>query len=68
MPAADSLACGALPLGLAHGVAMKRAVAQGQTVTWADVAAIDSDAARFRREMEQAFAAELGADRAQRAS
>ena len=68
MPAADSLACGGLPLGLAHGVAMKRAVAQGQTVTWADVAAIDSDAARFRREMEQAFAAELGADRAQRAS
>lgn len=67
MPAADSLACGALPLGLAHGVAMKRAVAQGQTVTWADVAAIDSDAARFRREMEQAFAAELSADRAQRA-
>ncbi|MCE9641791.1 MAG: flagellar biosynthesis protein FlgA, partial [Betaproteobacteria bacterium] len=68
MPAADSLACGGLPLGLAHGVAMKRAVAQGQTVTWADVAAIDSDAARFRREMEQAFAAELDADRAQRAS
>lgn len=68
MPAADSLACGGLPLGLAHGVAMKRAVAQGQTVTWADVAAIDSDAGRFRREMEQAFAAELGADRAQRAS
>jgi predicted homoserine dehydrogenase-like protein len=68
MPAADSLACGGLPLGLAHGIAMKRAVAQGQTVTWADVAAIDSDAARFRREMEQAFAAEPGASRAQRAS
>ena len=67
MPAADSLACGGLPLGLAHGVALKRAVAKGNTVTWADIAAIDSDAARFRREMEQAFAAELDAVRASRA-
>ena len=66
MPAADSLACGGLPLGLAHGVALERAVAKGGVVTWSDVAAIDSDAARFRREMEQAFAPELGAGRAQR--
>ena len=29
MPAADSLACGGLPIGLAHGVALKRAVAKG---------------------------------------
>jgi predicted homoserine dehydrogenase-like protein len=55
MPAADSLACGGLPLGLAHGVALRRAVARGATVTWADVPEIDSDAARFRREMEQVF-------------
>jgi predicted homoserine dehydrogenase-like protein len=55
MPAVDSLACGGLPLGLAHGVALRRAVARGATVTWADVPEIDSDAARFRREMEQVF-------------
>jgi predicted homoserine dehydrogenase-like protein len=61
MPAIDSLACGGLPLGLAHGVALKRAVACGGTVTWNDVAEIDNDAARFRREMEQAFATELKA-------
>jgi predicted homoserine dehydrogenase-like protein len=67
MPAADSLACGGLPLGLAHGVALKRAVAQGGTVGWSDVAAIDSDAARFRREMERSFAAEAGARVALRA-
>jgi predicted homoserine dehydrogenase-like protein len=67
MPAADSLACGGLPLGLAHGVALKRAVAKGATVGWSDVAAIDSDAARFRREMEQSFAVEPGTRGAQRA-
>ena len=65
MPAADSLACGGLPLGLAHGVALKRAVAKGRVVGWSDVAAIDSDAARFRREMEQSFAAEWGTGGAQ---
>jgi predicted homoserine dehydrogenase-like protein len=60
MPAADSLACGGLPLGLAHGVKLTRAVIKNHTVTWNDVVAIDNDAARFRREMELTFAAELG--------
>ena len=68
MPAADSLQCGGLPLGLAHGVALKRAVAKGRAVTWDEVAAIDNDAARFRREMEKSFSAKPGADRAERAS
>jgi predicted homoserine dehydrogenase-like protein len=67
MPAADSLACGGLPLGLAHGVALKHAVAQGHAVTWADVATVNSDAARFRREMEQCFAAGATVPHAQRA-
>ena len=58
MPAADSLACGGLPLGLAHGVKLARAVARGVALTWYDVAAIDSDAARLRREMEAVFARE----------
>ena len=57
MPAADSLACGGLPLGLAHGVALKRAVAKGEAVKWSDVGEIDNDAARFRREMERVFGA-----------
>src|SRR3990172_1008784 len=38
MPAADSLAMGALPLGLAHGVKLARAVAAGETLRWSDVA------------------------------
>jgi predicted homoserine dehydrogenase-like protein len=68
MPAMDSLACGGLPLGLAHGVALKRAVAQGDPVKWSDVAEIDSDAARFRREMERVFAAESASAAAPRAN
>ena len=58
MPAADSLALGALPLGLAHGVRLLRSIARGQPVKWSDVA-LDAGnaAAAFRREMEAAFAA-----------
>jgi predicted homoserine dehydrogenase-like protein len=60
MPAADSLACGALPIGLAHGVTLTRAVAAGDSVGWNDVA-IDAGlpAVAVRREMEAAFAARL---------
>ncbi|MEM9141119.1 MAG: SAF domain-containing protein, partial [Pseudomonadota bacterium] len=36
-PAAASLSQGALPLGLAHGVALKHPVSQGQIVRWSDV-------------------------------
>jgi predicted homoserine dehydrogenase-like protein len=54
MPAKDSLAIGGLPLGLAHRVKLKRAVAAGQPVRWQDVAIDASDpAVRFRREMER---------------
>lgn len=61
MPAADSLAVGGLPLGLAHGVTLKRRVAAGAPVRWADVT-IDmrSQAVRFRREMEKSFAQSRG--------
>lgn len=55
MPAADSLARGALPIGLAHRVALRRGVAEGAVLTWDDVAALDSPAVRVRREMEQRF-------------
>ena len=52
MPAADSLRAAALPIGLAHRVKLTRDVAVDQAVTWNDVAVPDSQAVRFRREME----------------
>jgi predicted homoserine dehydrogenase-like protein len=56
MPAADSLALGGLPLGLAHGVKLARAVAANAPVRWDDVEYdANSDAVRFRREMERLF-------------
>ena len=55
-PASKSLQFGALPIGLAHGVKLKRAIKEGETVRWDDVAADDAaDAVRTRRAMEQAF-------------
>ena len=66
MPAADSLAAGALPIGLAHGVKLERAVAAGEVLRWADVAIDENDAAvRARREMERSFGAEGGLAAAQ---
>lgn len=53
--AADSLAAGALPMGLAHGVRLSRDVARGSTVTYADVEALHGPAAEARRAMEQKF-------------
>ena len=62
MPAADSLARGCLPLGLAHGWKMLRPVAAGQPLTWSDVAFdADAPAVKLRREMESA--APSGSDR-----
>jgi predicted homoserine dehydrogenase-like protein len=56
MPAADSLRAGALPIGLAHRVALRRGVAKGAVLTWDDVAAMDGPAVAARREMERLFA------------
>jgi predicted homoserine dehydrogenase-like protein len=59
LPAADSLAAGALPLGLAHGCKLTRPLAAGALVRWADVVVDEAnDAVRLRREMEQMFAAQ----------
>jgi predicted homoserine dehydrogenase-like protein len=56
VPASRSLEMGGLPIGLAHGVRLKNAVAAGLFVTWADV---DFDAAdeavKTRRTMEAHF-------------
>jgi predicted homoserine dehydrogenase-like protein len=53
MPAADSLQLGCLPLGLAHGWKLLKAVAAGEPLKWSDVAVDSSSAAvKLRREME----------------
>jgi predicted homoserine dehydrogenase-like protein len=58
VPAARSLAMGALPIGLAHGVTLRRAVRLGETVRWEDVTCDPAaDAVRLRREMEAMGAA-----------
>jgi hypothetical protein len=57
VPAERSLAEGALPIGLAHKVALLRDTAAGEIVRWVDVAVADSEAVRVRRDMEQRFAA-----------
>jgi predicted homoserine dehydrogenase-like protein len=60
MPAADSLAQGCLPLGLAHGWKMLKPVRAGEPVRWSDVAYDASQTAvKLRREMEQAYAPKL---------
>ena len=56
IPAERSLAEGALPIGLAHRVPLKRNVAAGAVVRWADVDVPDTEAVRARREMERRFA------------
>jgi predicted homoserine dehydrogenase-like protein len=56
VPAERSLSEGFLPLGLAHAVALKRDIAEGECVKWSDVACDESDlAVKVRREMEAAF-------------
>jgi predicted homoserine dehydrogenase-like protein len=56
MPARDSAARGALPIGLAHKVKVKRDLAAGATVTWDDVEHdASSEAVKIRREMEKSF-------------
>jgi predicted homoserine dehydrogenase-like protein len=56
LPAAASLAREGLPIGLAHGVTLRRAVAAGGLLAWNDVTVPASEAVRIRREMENAFA------------
>ena len=56
IPAELSLEKELLPLGLAHGIKLKRDTAEGASLSWSDVA-FDSrdDAVKIRREMEAAF-------------
>jgi predicted homoserine dehydrogenase-like protein len=60
MPAADSLAARALPIGLAHHVKLKRDVPAGRTVSWDDVDTdASSQAVQVRREMERTFTKDM---------
>jgi len=56
VPAARSLAEGALPIGLAHKVKLRRDLAAGDIVRWADVEMPETEAVRVRRDMELRFA------------
>lgn len=53
MPAKESLAVGALPIGLAHGFTLKNAIKQGDPVRWTDIDFSEDDfAVKYRRRME----------------
>ncbi len=57
MPAERSLEIGALPLGLAHRVRLRRAVSLGEQIRWSDVDIDAGDpAVQIRRRMEAEFA------------
>jgi predicted homoserine dehydrogenase-like protein len=56
MPAAASLAAGALPIGLAHRVKLKNDIAHGAVVRWSDVEIdADNETIKTRRAMEAKF-------------
>ena len=59
LPARTSLECGALPIGLAHGVTLRRAIGAGEVVGWEDVDCDPTlEAVSARREMEVRFGTE----------
>ncbi len=59
LPARTSLEHGALPIGLAHGVTLRRAIGAGGIVGWDDVECDPTlEAVRVRREMEVRFGTE----------
>ena len=61
MPAAESLAQDALPIGLAHNMVLKTDVPAGRAVRWSDVAYdAGQEAIRVRREMEDLFRGATG--------
>lgn len=57
MPASDSLAAGALPIGLAHKVRLTNDIAHGAVVRWRDVEVdAKNETIKVRRAMEKKFA------------
>jgi predicted homoserine dehydrogenase-like protein len=60
-PAHRSLEQGALPLGLAHGVKLRRPVGKDETVSWDDVEIDETQpVVRLRRRLESEFSAVAG--------
>lgn len=60
MPAESSMSIEGLPIGLAHGIALKNDVKQGQGLSWNDVDySNESQAISVRREMESIFKKEF---------
>lgn len=56
VPATDSLAMGALPIGLAHDLRLLRDVGRGEVIRWDDVAIPEGEETiSARREMERNF-------------
>jgi predicted homoserine dehydrogenase-like protein len=56
LPAQKSLSLGGLPIGLAHGVKLRRAVGAGSAVAWDEVEAdLDDPTVIARRDMERRF-------------
>src|SRR5262249_28432509 len=53
VPAVRSREEGALPIGLAHHVLLKRDIAAGAVVRWSDVVMPDTEAVAARRAMEE---------------
>ncbi|MFY9294650.1 MAG: Gfo/Idh/MocA family oxidoreductase [Methylorubrum rhodinum] len=65
VPTERSLALGALPIGLAHGLPLRDAVPADRPIRWSDVVFdARAQAVAFRREMEDVFRGEMGLARA----
>ncbi len=64
LPAQKSIALGGLPLGLAHGTKLVRAVKAGVPIAWRDIAIDEAlPALKVRREMEALFSLSPAAQR-----
>ncbi len=58
IPAATSSKLDAVPIGLAHGMKLKRDIEDGHVVCWSDVEYDEDDVTiRLRKEMEREFLA-----------
>ncbi|MGH8750427.1 MAG: NAD(P)H-dependent oxidoreductase [Burkholderiales bacterium] len=65
LPARDSLALSGLPIGLVHGVKLKKSIQAGVTLSWNDVVIDEKNfAVQFRREMEKLFREEWNLQKA----
>lgn len=60
VPAESSLEIEGLPIGLAHGLSLKKDIKRGQGISWKDVEySEDTQSVAVRREMERLFAKEF---------